>query len=98
MEKGIDKNKRVYDNVVFLPCYQSFLINYFTAATGKSQRSVLGIADTNEKLRNSNLFASNRLESVRSPSNSISSALLINEIGDKLMIAFFLLDAPAFMS
>lgn len=85
------------DNAFFLSCYhQSFFINYFTATTDKSQRPVLGIADTNEKLETSNLLASNLLESGKSPSNCISSALLTNEKDGKLKIAFSQLDAPAF--
>lgn len=76
-----------------LSCYhQSFFINYFTATEDKSQRPVLGIADTNKKLETSNLFPSSSLESGKSPSNSISSALSTNENDGKLMIAFSQLD------
>lgn len=65
MQKGIDKNKSLIMLFFLLRYHQLFFINYFTATTGKSQRSVLGIADTNEKLENSNLLASSLLGSVK---------------------------------
>ncbi|XP_018368775.1 PREDICTED: uncharacterized protein LOC108764870 [Trachymyrmex cornetzi] len=49
------------------------------ATTDKSQRSVLGIADINEKVENNNVLSS--LESVRSPSNSNSNDFLITAKG-----------------
>ncbi|XP_071579062.1 uncharacterized protein [Temnothorax nylanderi] len=50
------------------------------ATADKSQRPVLGIADTNEKLERSNSFTSSLLlERGKSPSNSISSALPTNK-------------------
>lgn len=73
LKKVINKNKSL-TMLFFLSCYyQSFFINYFTVKADKSQRPVLGIADINEKVENDNLLASNVIENVKSPSNSISN-------------------------
>ncbi|XP_018305720.1 uncharacterized protein [Mycetomoellerius zeteki] len=51
------------------------------ATTDKSQRSVLEIADINEKVENNNVLMLNPLESVRSPSNYNSNDFLITAKG-----------------